>query len=80
MTSVLMRFRVLYKDCISVVYDASTHPNPILKGVDNITLNLDGELVIGEDGGNMQVVLLTSSNELIPLAQIVGHGTSENGT
>lgn len=62
---------------ISIIYDANTHPNPILKGVDNITLSQDGELVVGEDGDNLQIVKITKSNKLIPLIQLVGHDASE---
>lgn len=62
---------------ISVVYDASTHSNPILTGVDNITLSQEGELIVGEDGGNLQIVAITNSNKLIPLVQLIGHDSSE---
>lgn len=62
---------------ISIIYDASSHPNPILTGVDNITTNKEGELVVGEDGGNLQLVVLTKNNNLIPLIQLVGHDSSE---
>ncbi len=62
---------------IAVVYDAATHANPILTGVDNITLSQDGELVVGEDGGDLQIVALTHNNDLIPLVQLVGHDASE---
>lgn len=62
---------------LSVVYDANSHPNPILTGVDNITLSKEGELVVGEDGGDLQVVALTKSNRLVPLAQLTGHSSSE---
>ena len=62
---------------LTVIYDANTHPTPILTGVDNITLSKDGELVVGEDGGDMQIVAITKSNKLIPLAQLVGHNSSE---
>lgn len=64
-------------DRISVTYDARTHPNPILTGVDNIALSKDGELVVGEDGGNMQLVAISKSGQLIPLVQLVGHDSSE---
>lgn len=62
---------------ITVIYDANTHTAPILTGVDNITLSKDGELVVGEDGGDLQVIALTKSNNLVPLAQLVGHDSSE---
>jgi hypothetical protein len=64
-------------DRIFVIYDASTHPTPILTGVDNITLSKSGELIVGEDGGNMQIVAITKSRQLIPLVQLVGHDSSE---
>jgi len=62
---------------ISVIYDINTHPTPILSGVDNITLTREGEIVVGEDGGNLQVVAITKRNKLIPLAQLAGHNHSE---
>jgi len=62
---------------LSVIYDKHTHPNPILSGVDNITLTSGGEIVVGEDGGDLQVVAITKNNTLIPLAQLKGHEHSE---
>jgi secreted PhoX family phosphatase len=62
---------------IKVLYDASTHPTPILTGVDNITLSQNGELVVSEDGGDLQIVKITKTNELVPLVQLVGHDASE---
>lgn len=62
---------------ISVLYDADTHPDPILTGVDNIALSHQGELIVGEDGGNMQLVAITKTNNLVPLVQLVGHDFSE---
>lgn len=64
-------------DRISIVYDASTHPYPILTGVDNIALAQDGTLLVGEDGGDMQIVAVTRSARLIPLVQLAGHDFSE---
>ena len=62
---------------MSVLYDAATHPDPILTGVDNIALSRSGELVVGEDGGDMQLVIITRANNLVPLVQLVGHDASE---
>ena len=64
-------------DELSVVYDRATSPNPILGGVDNITTSLDGELIIAEDGDDQQLIAITSSGNLIPLLQLVGHDRSE---
>jgi hypothetical protein len=62
---------------ITIYYDANTHPNPILTGVDTIIPAPNGDLVIAEDGGNMQVVALSPKNTLKPIVQIVGHAKSE---
>ncbi len=60
-----------------VIYDSHTHNNPILTGVDNITLSQDGELVISEDGGNLQIIMMTEDSKLIPLMQLTGQDASE---
>ncbi len=46
---------------LTVVYDAATSPTPVLTGVDNVTATAAGDLYVAEDGGNMQIVLLTGS-------------------
>lgn len=61
---------------LKVIYDAAQHSSPILTGVDNITANAAGELLVAEDGGNMEIVIL-SANVIKPLLQIVGHDRSE---
>mgnify|MGYP003502905490 FL=1 len=45
-------------------------------GVDDITSNELGELLVAEDKGNMQIVILSGST-IKPLLQIVGHDKSE---
>ena len=64
-------------DQISVVYDVRTHSNPILTGVDNIVLSQDGQLLVGEDGGNMQLIAVTDDGNLFAVAQLAGHRYSE---
>ncbi len=66
-----------YNNKISVTYDVNTHPTPILTGVDNITLSKEGELLVGEDGGDLQIVVFTKNNRLVPLVQLIGHDSSE---
>ena len=61
---------------LSVLYDAALHPSPLLTGVDNITANAAGELLVAEDGGDMQIVVLTAG-KVMPLLQVVGHDRSE---
>lgn len=62
---------------ITVLYDAALHPNPILTGVDNATTSPLGDLIVAEDGGDMQIVALTAAGELYPLVQVLNQDTSE---
>ncbi len=62
---------------IKVLYDAATHANPILSGVDNLAMSPTGELLVAEDGGDMQLVLLNANGEPTPLLQVVGQTGSE---
>ena len=64
---------------IEVVYDLATAvaPNNILSGVDNITMTPFGEVLVAEDGGDMQVVVVYPDGVLVPLLQIVGQDESE---
>lgn len=64
---------------IEVAYDLSTAkaPNNILSGVDNITMTPFGEVLVAEDGGDMQVVVVYPDGVLVPLLQIVGQDQSE---
>tara|TARA_B100002019_G_scaffold79701_1_gene68830 strand:- start:33 stop:1253 length:1221 start_codon:yes stop_codon:yes gene_type:complete len=62
---------------IIVLYDHSTHPNPILSGVDNIVFSSSGDLFVAEDGGNMQIVAIDSDGSLVPILQIMGQDESE---
>jgi len=62
---------------IEIIYDASTSENPILRGVDNVVVTPDGDVVVGEDGGDMQIVAITPAGALLPLLQIVGQEESE---
>ncbi len=62
---------------IDVLYDAKTAANPELTGVDNITITASGDVLVAEDGGDMQIVMLDSSGIPIPILQIVGQDGSE---
>ncbi len=61
---------------IRIVYNAASYMRPILTGVDNITANAAGELLVAEDNGNMQIVIV-SRNAIYPLLQIVNQDQSE---
>ena len=62
---------------LSVFYDDSSYINPVLTGVDNITVASDGSLFVAEDGGNMQVVVIADSGDIYPLLELEGHEKSE---
>jgi secreted PhoX family phosphatase len=62
---------------MTVIYDAATSPNPILTGVDNVTVSASGDVLVVEDGGDMQIVAILPSGDLLPLAQLVGYPESE---
>jgi len=62
---------------ISIIYNAALYIWPVLTGVDNITSNKSGELLIAEDGGDLQIVVITKSGETKPLLQLIGHNRSE---
>lgn len=62
---------------LTVVYDVATSKTPILSGVDNVVITASGDVLIAEDGGNMQLVALTEDERAVPLLQIIGHERSE---
>lgn len=62
---------------LSVAYDVKTSANPILSGVDNVVITASGDVLVAEDGGDMQIVVLTPDDRVIPLVQVMGHEKSE---
>lgn len=62
---------------LTVVYDAATAANPILTGVDNITVSGSGQLLVAEDGGDMQIVVIDQAGDVAPLLQVVNQQESE---
>lgn len=62
---------------LQVIYDASTSNTPILTGVDNIAVSPNGELLIAEDGGDMQLVGLADNQQPVALVTLHGQPKSE---
>ena len=62
---------------LHIVYDDDDHITPVLTGVDNITVDENGRLYVAEDGGNLQVVVISPLGEVYALAELAGHGASE---
>lgn len=62
---------------INVMYGAIRCEDPVLTGVDNVTGTASGDVLVAEDGGNMQIVALTPEGAHVPLVQVADHPQSE---
>lgn len=62
---------------LNVLYDLMTSSNPILSGVDNVTITPGGDVIVAEDGGSMQLVALTDGGDVVPILKLVGQDMSE---
>lgn len=76
--------RVWAIDCaaqtIQAIYerDATTPPG-IAGGVDNLCVGADGQLLVAEDGDDMQIVLMTPDGRAAPLVQVMHTGSEIAG-
>lgn len=62
---------------IKVIYAPATSCNPVLTGVDNVTVSRSGDVYVAEDGGNMQLVILGPNGSVSPFLEITGQSGSE---
>ena len=62
---------------MTIFYDAETHPEPILAGVDNMTAVPTGEIFVAEDGDDLQLIAVLEDMKLVPILQVVGQPNSE---
>lgn len=62
---------------ITIVYDDDLATEPVLTGVDNLHITAGGDLLIAEDGGDMQIVAITPDGRLVPIVQLVDQEDSE---
>jgi hypothetical protein len=46
-------------------------------GVDSITTHLCGDLLVAEDGGDLQIVVITKVGSVVPILQLEGYDLSE---
>lgn len=67
----------IVSDELFVIYDANEVSNPVLLGVDNITVSPRGDIMVAEDGDDMQLVAITVAGRVVPVLQLVGHDGSE---
>lgn len=63
---------------LSTVYDAATlGEGAPLTGVDNVVVSRAGEIFVGEDGGNLEIVVITPEGVVTPVVRLQGHDASE---
>ena len=68
---------------MDILYDAADPPNQgktVLSGVDNVLVSRSGDVFIAEDGGNMEIVMITPNNVVAAVMRATGpeHGLFEN--
>ncbi len=77
--------RVWALDCatqtLEVAYDDSLVDAP-LRGVDNVTISAGGDVLVAEDGDDMQICVLAlddtgTTRTVAPILQVMGHESSE---
>jgi len=66
-------------ETLDILYDDSdpqNQPNPVLTGVDNVIVSRSGDVFVAEDGGNMEIVIITPDNVIAPILRATGlqHG------
>jgi secreted PhoX family phosphatase len=73
--------RVWALDCASqqlrVVFSPAADAAGTLRGVDNVTVSPRGDVVVAEDGGNMELVMLGPDGVPTPFLRLVGQDGSE---
>jgi hypothetical protein len=57
---------------IEVLYDRAAAPDASLDTVDNVTVSAAGEIFVCEDGGNMEIGLITPEREVSPFLRFTG--------
>jgi hypothetical protein len=62
---------------LDVLWDANDYPDPVLSGVDNLVMAPTGDLFVCEDGGNLEIVVLTWDRQVAPFLRVEGQAGSE---
>jgi secreted PhoX family phosphatase len=62
---------------LHILYERARSPTPVLRGVDNVTVAANGDVLVAEDNGAMQIVAVGRDGRAAPLLQVVGHDRSE---
>ena len=64
---------------LDVIYDIATSPTPVLSGVDNVTMSAARDLYVCEDGGNMEVVVISTAGTVEPFLRMDVGGSEVTG-
>lgn len=64
-------------ETIEIIYDDDLFNDPVLTGVDNVVVSAAGDVLVAEDGGDMQIVAITPDRRVLPIVQVVGQQGSE---
>lgn len=69
----------LANNTYELAYDDSlvTNGSAPLTGVDNVTGTASGDLYVAEDGGNMEICVITPDDIVAPFLRVTGQGASE---
>ena len=62
---------------LEVLYDDDLYPGSPLTGVDNVVVSRSGDLYVVEDGGDLQLCLITPERVVSPFLQVLGQEGSE---
>ena len=62
---------------LEVIHDPVLHPNTPLRGVDNVTVSRSRDIFVAEDGGNMQLCIISRERTVAPFLELEGHDGSE---
>ncbi|GAA4431597.1 alkaline phosphatase PhoX [Actinokineospora soli] len=62
---------------IAIAYDDNLTSSPPLTGVDNITGASVGDLYVAEDGGNMEICIITPNDIVAPFLRVTNQSSSE---
>jgi len=62
---------------LEVLYDDDLYPGSPLTGVDNVVVSRSGDLYVAEDGGDLQLCLITPERVVAPFLQVLGQEGSE---
>ena len=64
-------------DTMTIIYDQTTDLNGgLASGLDNLEMSPAGDVIIAEDGGNMELVAI-ANDYVVPIVRVIGQGNSE---